>query len=86
MTLAVLARGKAGDSFEEAGKMVRKVKTQQAGGLIDVMTLHQQAFRLINNIIMDVADSRTACCLMNDIAEISGRIGQLRGTPGNGGR
>ena len=66
--------------------MVGEVKTQQAGGLADVMTLHQQTFRLVDDIIVDVADGCTACCLMNDVAEISGRIGQLRGTPGNGGQ
>ncbi len=40
--------------------MVREFETQQAGGLADVMTLHQQTFRLIYYIIMDVANSRVA--------------------------
>ena len=74
------------DPFEKTCEMMRKVKTQQARSLTDIMTLHQQTLRLIDDILMYVADSCSASGLMNDIAEISGRIGQLRGTPGNGGR
>ena len=48
--------------------MVREFETQQAGGLADVMTLHQQTFRLINNIIMYVTDGRAACCLVDNIS------------------
>ena len=46
------------DTLEETCEMMRKIKAKQAGSLADVMTLHQQAFRLIYNIIMYVADCR----------------------------
>ena len=66
--------------------MVREVKTKQAGSLADVMTLHQQTFRLIDDIMMDVTDGCTTCSLMNQIAEVTGRVGQLGGAPGYGGQ
>ena len=66
--------------------MVRKIETQQAGSLADVLTLHQQTFRLIDNIVVDVADGCAACGLVDNITEITGRIGQFGGTIGNGGQ
>ena len=63
--------------------MVREVKTKQAGSLTDVMTLHQQTFRLIDDIIMYVTDGRAASSLVDDVAKVTGRIGQLGGAPGN---
>ena len=48
--------------------MVREFETQQAGGLADVTTLHQQTFRLIDDVIVDVADGRAACCLVDNIS------------------
>ena len=55
--------------------MMGKIKTQQAGSLADVMTLHQQTFRLIDDIIMDVTDGCAACSLVDDVAKITRRIG-----------
>ena len=72
-----LAGGKARDALEEAGEMMREVKTEEARGLADVVSLHQQTFRLIYNIMMYIADGRAARCLMDDIAEITWRIGQF---------
>ena len=66
--------------------MVREVKTQQAGGLADVMTLHQQTLCLIDDVIVDVANGRASCCLVDNVAKITGRIGQLGSAPGNGGK
>ena len=57
--------------------MVREVETEQTRSLADVVTLHQQTFRLIDNIVVDVADGRTARCLMDDVEKVAGRIGQL---------
>ena len=54
---------KTGDSLKETGEMVREIETQQARGLADVLTLHQQTFRLIYNIVVDVADGCAACGL-----------------------
>ena len=50
------------------------------------MPLHQQTFRLIYNIVVDVADGRAARGLMDEIAEIAGRISQFRGAIGYGGQ
>ena len=57
--------------------MMGEVETQQAGSLADVMTLHQQTFRLIYYIVMYVTYSRAACGLMNQITKVTGRVGQL---------
>ena len=51
--------------------MVREVETEQAGSLADVMTLHQQTFRLVYNIVVDVADGRSTRCLVDDITKIT---------------
>ena len=62
---------KTGDSLKETGEMVRKIETQQAGSLADVMTLHQQTFRLVYNIVVDVADGRSTRCLVDDVTKIT---------------
>ena len=62
-----------------------EVETQQARGLADVMALHQQTFRLIDDVVMDISDGRAARCLVDDVAKVTGRVGQLGGTPCNGG-
>ena len=72
-----LAGSEPRDALEETREMVREVETEQAGCLADVVTLHQQTFRLIDNIVVDVADGRTARCLMDDVAKVTWRIGQL---------
>ena len=64
--------------------MVGIVETEQAGGLADVVTLHQQTFRLIDNVVVDVANSCATSCLVDDIAKITRRIGQFGGTPSDG--
>ena len=72
--------------LEQAGEMMGKIETQQAGCLADVMTLHQQTFRLIYNIVVNVADGRPACGPVDDVTEVTWRIGQLGGTPGDSGQ
>ena len=45
--------------------MVGEIESEQAGGLADVVTLHQQNFRLIDNVVVDVANScATSCNIM----------------------
>ena len=66
--------------------MMGEVETQQAGSLADVMTLHQQTFRLINYIIMYVTDGCTARGLMDNVTKVTGHIGQFGGTPCSGGQ
>ena len=66
--------------------MVREIETEQAGGLADVVPLHQQTFRLIDNVVVDVANSCATSCLVDDIAKVAWRISQFGGTPGNSGQ
>ena len=72
-----LAGSKPRDALEEAGEMMGEIETEQARGLTDVMPLHQQTLRLIDNVVVDVADGRTARCLVDDVAKVTWRIGQL---------
>ena len=66
--------------------MMRKVETEEAGGLADVVSVHQETLCLVNDVIVDVADGRATRCLVDDVAEITGRIGQFRGAIGDGGQ
>ena len=81
-----LAGREACDALEKAGEMVGEIEAEQAGGLADVVTLHQQNFRLIDNVVVDVANSCATSCLVDNIAKITRRVGQLGCTPGNGGQ
>ena len=54
--------------------MMGKVETQQAGGLADVMPLHQKTLRLIDDIIMYITDSSAARGLVDNVTKVSGRI------------
>ena len=66
--------------------MMGEVEPQQAGSLADVMTLHQQTFRLVYYIIMYVTDGCTTCGFMNQISKITWRIGQFGGAPRDSGQ
>ena len=66
-----LAGGEPRDALEETCEMVREVETEQAGSLADVMTLHQQTFRLVYNIVVDVADGRSTRCLVDNVTKIT---------------
>ena len=57
--------------------MMGKIKTQKARGLADVVAIHEQALGLVDDIVVDVADGRSTCGLVDDISEITRRIGQL---------
>ena len=65
--------------------MMGIIETQQARGLTDVMAVHEQALRLIDDVVVDVADGRAASSLADEVAKIPRRIGELRGTIGDGG-
>ena len=56
--------------------MMGKIEAEEARGLADVVTTHEQALGLIDDVVMDVADGRSACGLVDDVAEIARRIGQ----------
>ena len=57
--------------------MMGIIEAQEARGLTDIVTVHEQAFGLVDDVIVDVADGRAACRLVDDVAEITRRIGQL---------
>ena len=80
----IFARREASHLFEEAGEMMGIIETQKARGLADVVAVHEQALGLVEDVIVDVADGRTSCRLVDDVAEITRRIGQFRSAIGNG--
>ena len=51
--------------------MVREIHAKEAGGLTDIVTLHEQVLGLVDNIIVDIPNSRAACCLMDNIAKVA---------------
>ena len=57
--------------------MMGKIEAEEARGLADVVAVHEQALSLIDDVIVDVTDGRAACRLVDDVAEITRRIGQL---------
>ena len=73
----ILARRESGHFFEESSEMMREIEAQEARGLADVVTVHEQAFGLVDDIVVDIADGRSSCSLVDNIAEITWRIGQL---------
>lgn len=64
--------------------MVGEIESEQAGGLADVVPLHQQNFRLIDNVVVDVANSCATSCLVDNIAKITRRISQFESAPSDG--
>ena len=73
----ILTRREASHFFEETGEMMGKIEAEKARGFADVVAVHEQALGLVDDVIVDVADSRAACRLVDDVAEITRRIGQL---------
>ena len=73
----ILARREPCHLLEEAGEMMGKIEAQEARGLADVVTVHEQALGLVDDVVVDVADGRSSCRLVDDVAEITWRIGQL---------
>ena len=57
--------------------MMGKIEAEEARGLADVVTVHEQALGLVDDIVVDVADGRSTCGLVDDVAEITRRISQL---------
>ena len=82
----ILARREPRYLLEEAGEMMGKIEAQEARGFADVVAVHEQALGLVDDIVVDVADGRAACRLVDDVAEITRRIGQFRSAIGNGGQ
>lgn len=57
--------------------MMGKIETKEPRGLADVVAVHEQTLGLVDDIVVDVADGRSSCRLVDDVAEITRRIGQL---------
>ena len=57
--------------------MMGKIEAEEARGLADVVTAHEQTLGLVDDIIVDVADGCSSCGLVDNVAEITWRIGQL---------
>ena len=73
----ILARREASHLFEETGEMMGKIEAQEARGLANVVAVHEQALGLVDDVVVDVADCRSSCRLVDDVAEITWRIGQF---------
>ena len=67
-----LAGRDAYNFLEEAGEVMWKLKTQHAGCLADITSLHQQALADIDDIGVNVVDGSGACGLTEQVAKIVG--------------
>ena len=65
--------------------MVRVFEAQQVGGLVDIMAVHQEVLSLIYHKGMDIADGGAAGSFVDNISQVTGRIGQLSGAVLDGG-
>ena len=66
--------------------MIGKFEAEEVRGFADVVTVHQQALGLVDDVVVDVSDGSAACGLVDDVAEVTRRIGQFGSTIGNGGQ
>ena len=57
--------------------MMGKIEAEEARGLTDIVTVHEQALGLVDDVIVDVTDGRSSCGFMDNIAKITRRISQL---------
>ena len=57
--------------------MMGEVETEQARGLADIVTLHEQALGLIDDVVVDVADGGASCGLVDEVAKVAWRVGEL---------
>ena len=57
--------------------MMGKIEAEEARGLADVVTVHEQALGLVDDVVVDVTDGCSPCRLVDNVAEITWRISQL---------
>ena len=57
--------------------MMGKIEAQEARGLADVVTAHEQTLGLVDDVVVDVANGCSPCRLVDNVAEITRRISQL---------
>ena len=75
--LQVIRRRHPRHLLEKAAEMVGILKAKEIGHFANAEPLHQERFCLVNDKIVDIADCGPACCLVNQVAEVSGRIGEF---------
>ena len=63
--------------LEKAAEMVGILKAKEVCHFTYAESFHQQGFCLIYNEVVDIAYSSPAGCLMNHVAEVTGRIGKF---------
>ena len=51
--------------------MVRKLKAQEEGRFADIVTIHQEAFALLDHEGMNVTDGRAAGRFVNHVAKVT---------------
>ena len=51
--------------------MIGKFEAEEVGGFGDVVTVHQQALGLVDDVIVDVSDGCAACGFVDDVAEVA---------------
>ncbi len=55
--------------------MMGKIEAEEARGFADVVAIHEQALGLVDDVIVDVTYGRSSCRLVDNVAEITWRIG-----------
>ena len=51
--------------------MVGEIEAEQARSLVDVVTLHQQTFCLVDDVVMDIPNGCTTCGFVNDVTKVA---------------
>ncbi len=67
-----LAGREASDAFEETSEVVGIIEAEEAGSLVDVVAVHQQALGLVDDVFVNVADGSAARSFFNDVAKVTG--------------
>ena len=75
--LQVIRRRHPRHLLEKAAEMVGILEAKEIGHFANGESLHQERFSLVYNEVVDIADCGPAGCLVNQVAEVSGRIGEF---------
>ena len=51
--------------------MVREIEAKKTRGLADIVPLHQQTLRLIDDVVVDITDCCSPCSFMDQIAKVA---------------
>ena len=75
--LQVIRRRHSRHLLEKAAEMVGILEAKEIGHFANGESLHQERFSLVYNKGVDIADCRPTGRLVNQVAEVSGRIGEF---------